>query len=241
MSTPSSLELETLRVRSAYARRDVRRDQKTYSYFNVGNLFIIQERERRLLALLARHGYSDLSERSILEVGCGSGFWMRQFIHWGAKPENIAGVDLRPECITKARHLCPAGVKLDCLNAMQLPYGPGAFDLVMQSTTFSSILDSDTREQVAAEMLRVVKHSGAILWYDFFVNNPANHDVRAVRKEEIDRLFPGCKVFTERVTLAPPLARRLARFSWSLCQALVGLRILNTHYVALIRARRVPH
>jgi ubiquinone/menaquinone biosynthesis C-methylase UbiE len=237
MSMPSSLEPETLRVRSAYARRDGRRDQKTYSYFNVANLFIIQERERRLLALLARHGYSDLSERSILEVGCGSGFWMRQFIHWGAKPENMVGVDLRPECITKGRHLCPAGVKLECLNAAQLPYPERSFDLVMQSTAFSSILDRDTREQVGAEMLRVLKCGGAILWYDFFVNNPTNRDVRGVRKGEIERLFPGCNVFTERVTLAPPLACRLARFSWSLCEALVHLRILNTHYLALIQAK----
>ena len=235
MSTPSSLEPETLRVREAYGRRDATRDQKRYSYFNTGNLLIIQERDRRLLALLARHGYSDLPERRILEVGCGSGFWMRQFIQWGARPENMAGVDLRPESITKARRLCPAGVKLDCLNAARLPYEQGAFDIVMQFTAFSSILDHERREHVAAEMLRVVKASGAILWYDFCVDNPANRDVKGVRKSEVERLFRGCRIFTERVTLAPPLARALARVSWSLCAALAGLRILSTHRLALIR------
>ena len=246
MSAMPSLELEDSRLRNAYGRRDAQRDARLYSYFNRANLFIIQERERRMLALLARHGLSDLSCLRILEIGCGCGYWIRQFVQWGAKPKNLAGVDVLPLRIADARRLCPSGAALKCQNAAQLDFAEGSFDLVLASTVFSSILDASARKCVAAEMLRVLRPSGAILWYDFFVDNPANHDVKGVRKGQIRSLFPGCGVHAERITLAPPLARRLAGFSLGACRALGALRFLDTHYLALIervgaRSGRVIH
>jgi SAM-dependent methyltransferase len=234
MSAGPSLEVENARVRRAYARRDARRDASLYSHFSPANLLRIQECERRLLSLLAARGVSNLAHLKILEAGCGSGFWIRQFVLWGAKPENLTGVDLLPARIAEARRLCPAAVVLECQNAQQLDFSAGSFDLVIASTVFSSILDRDTRAQVAAEILRVLRASGGILWYDLFRDNPSNSDVRGVRKAEIRKLFPGCRLHVERVTLAPPLARRVARFSWSACRALNAMRILNTHYLGLI-------
>ena len=235
MRTAAAPEIEEARLRNAYARRDARRDARLYSYFNAANLFIIQERERRMLALLARHGLAELGALKILEIGCGSGFWIRQFIQWGAKPENLAGVDVLPQRIGEARRLCPAAAAINCQNGAQLSFAEDSFDLVIASTVFSSILDSDARRRVAAEMLRVLRPAGAIVWYDFFRDNPANRDVRGVRKREIQRLFPGWRLFAERVTLAPPIARGLVDLSLSFCRALSALRVLDTHYVALIR------
>jgi len=91
---------------------------------------------------------------------------------------------------------------------------------------------------VAAEMVRVAGTSGAILWYDFFVDNPANRDARGVREGEIKQLFPRCHVSAERITLAPPLARCLAGLSWSLCHGLAAVRMLGTHCLALITTVR---
>jgi hypothetical protein len=42
------------------------------------------------------------------------------------------------------------------------------------------------KEQVASEMLRVVKEDGLILWYDYHVNSRWNPDVRGVKRQEID-------------------------------------------------------
>jgi len=66
-----------------------------------------------------------------------------------------------------------------------------SFDVVTQFTVFSSILDPDLKEQVAQEMIRVTKPGGYILWFDFFVNNPFNHDVRGIGKREIRGLVSG--------------------------------------------------
>jgi hypothetical protein len=47
-----------------------------------------------------------------------------------------------------------------------------------------------------------------ILRYDFRLN-PTNPQTRGIRPKEIKRLFPGCAFEFHKITLAPPLARRI--------------------------------
>jgi len=127
-------------------------------------------------------------------------------------------------------------------------------------TAISSILDPGIRRNICADMLRVLrspdpasgKPGGMILWYDFWLN-PINPQTRGIRPAEIKRLFPNCLYEFHRITLAPPIARKLAPISWGLCLFLESLKIFNiipfgrwsssrslayrdhTHYLATIR------
>jgi len=227
-----SVKAEESRIRIAYAKRQT---DSRYSWFSPSYLFMIQERERRLLALLKRHNLSVLDTKRILEVGCGTGYWLYEFTRWGARPENINGVDLLADRIDKAREILPRGINIQCSNAADLAFPDGTFDLVLQSTVFSSVLDISMKRQIAGEMLRVVKRDGFILWYDFHVNNPWNPDVKAVKKNEIHQLFPGCQIELRRITLAPPLTRLIAPYSWLTCYLLEKIRLFCTHYLGVIR------
>jgi ubiquinone/menaquinone biosynthesis C-methylase UbiE len=227
------LKSEEARIRAAYARRQSA--DRRYSFFNRGNLFAIQSRERKVLSLLQAHGVAQFESKKILEIGCGSGFWIREFIKWGARPENIYGLDLLDNRIGEARRLCPETVNLKCGSAAALDFPDTVFDIVLQSTVFTSILDNRLRQQIAAEMQRVLKPDGLILWYDFCVDNPWNPDVRGVNKKEILQLFSGCHVELRRVTLAPPLCRRIAPYSWTACHLLEKIPVLRTHYLGVIR------
>jgi ubiquinone/menaquinone biosynthesis C-methylase UbiE len=230
---PKAMDIEEARIRDAYARRATSR--RHYSCFDPGQLFIIQQLERHMLALLRHEGSVPLTGRRILEIGCGAGYWLREFIKWGAKPENLVGVDLLENRVAAAKSLCPPAVRVEQANAARLNFAAESFDLVFQATVFTSISDAALKAAVAGEMMRLVKHDGLILWYDFRFNNPRNPDVRGVEREEIARLFPGCKVELRRVTLAPPLARRLAPISWMSCQLLEKIPWLCTHYLGVIR------
>jgi len=229
------LSREEARIAAVYARRAAPAVQSRYSYFNRAYLLALQQRERRVLRVLGRERFQPLEEKKILEVGCGAGQWIRDLIRWGARPENLTGVDLLPDSIAEARLLCPAGVTLRCASAAELDSPDREFDLVLQSTVFTSILDDGLKRRIAAEMLRVLKRDGMILWYDFLVNNPRNPDVRGVKKSEIGGLFAGCRIRLERITLAPPIARRLARWAWPLCCLLEKVPFLCTHYLGAIR------
>ncbi len=231
---PSDVSREEDRIKSAFQRA---KPAGYYSWFDPGNMFLVQERERLLLRRLRKHGFDSLKGVKILEVGCGSGQWLREFIKWGVSPCDVTGVDLRAEVLSSAVRLCPAGVTLQCANGISLEFPDESFDLVLQSLVFTSILDEGMRDRMAGEMLRVVKRTGLIIWYDFFVDNPWNPDVRGVRKAEIKRLFPNCSIDLERVSLVLPLAKVLAPWSWFACYFLSRLRFLNTHYLGEIYKR----
>ena len=59
--------------------------------------------------------------------------------------------------------------------------------------------------------------------------------MKGIRAREIRSLFPGCEMTLQRVTLAPPLARRLVPISWMAALVCEGLVLANTHYLGLIR------
>ena len=233
---PGSSHIEEARIRAAYAKRQ--KDDARYSSFSMGNLFLMQERERRLLTLLKRNHLAPLQTKKILEVGCGTGYWLREFIKWGARPENITGIDLLVDRVAEARYVCPEAVNIVYGNAVALAFPDATFDLVVQSTVFTSVLNAMMKQQMASEMLRVVKDDGFILWYDYHVNNPWNPDVRGVKRREISQLFPGCHLNLQRITLVPPLVRLLAPYSWLACYMLGKIPWLCTHYLGLISKER---
>lgn len=228
------LESEERRIKLVYAQRQ---GSFRYSWFNHAHLFRVQELERDILAVLRSRDLSQLHDKRILEIGCGQGQWLREFIKWGARPENMTGTDILPDRVSKAKQLCPQGVQILCDNAARLLFSNASFDLVYQFTVFSSIPDMTVKEIVAREMLRVLKDGGLILWYDFFINNPSNPDVRGIRKREITHLFPDCRIDLHRVSLAPPLSRLLAPYSWLGCYALERVQVFNTHYLGVIQRK----
>lgn len=230
---PSSAQAEEARIKAAYAGRAL--GAWRYSPFNPAHLLGCQQIEAEMLALLRRNGRTDLSSYKILDVGCGSGQLLRRLLEWGARPANVAGVDLLPDRIAEAKLLSPPDARLICGSAKQLEFPAASFDLIFQLTVFTSILDAELKREIAAEMLRLLRPDGLIVWFDYHVNNPRNADVRGVGKREIRELFPGCEIDLRRVTLAPPINRLLAPCSPLLCQLLSKLSLLCTHYLGSIR------
>ncbi len=195
---------------------------------------MMQELERQLLGALRQHHCLPLSKRRILEVGCGSGHFLRELIKWGADPAKLVGIDLLEDRLIEGRRRMPAGPRLEARDAADTGFPDASFDLVLQMTMFSSILSPTLRQRVASEMLRVLAPGGWIVWYDLRVNNPRNRDVRAVGEAEIRALFPGRVVHLHAATLAPPLARSVATRAWWLCGLLARLPFLRSHYLGLI-------
>ena len=104
----------------------------------------------------------------------------------------------------------------------------------MQSTVFSSLLDDAFQQRLADAMWRWTKPGGAVLWYDFTVNNPSNPDVRGVPLARVRELFPQGRITTRRVTLAPPLSRLVCRVHPAAYGLFNALPWLRTHVLCWI-------
>lgn len=224
------------RLRDEYADRKTRLAGKDlYSFFYAPYQFAIQQRQRALIQALKRLGLASLKGKRILEVGCGSGGVLVEYLSLGAEPENLFGIDLLRDRLVEAHYKLPlSGVS--CADGQHLPFPDRSFDLVLQYTAFSSVLDEKIKQQMAADMQRVLRPGGAVLWYDFWLN-PINLQTRGIRPAEIKSLFAGCSVSVSKITLAPPIARRLVPLSWGLAALLESLRLLNSHYLAVIQVR----
>jgi SAM-dependent methyltransferase len=224
---------ELTRIRAEYDRRRREIPAGFYALSRPANLFIRHGQERALLAGLDGAGFVPLGERRVLEVGVGDGQWLETFLRFGARMEHLAGIDLDADAIATTRARYPSA-DLRAGDAAALPWASGSFDVVFQSTVFTSILDEGSRRAVAAEMTRVLRPGGLVVWYDFVYDNPRNHNVRGVKPHEIRALFPGMRAAFQRATLAPPLARWIAPRSWALATVLESARLLNTHCLAVL-------
>jgi len=79
-----------------------------------------------------------------------------------------------------------------------------------------------------------VKPGGAVLWYDFTVDNPRNPDVRGVPLARVRALFPQGRIDRLRVTLAPPIARLVCRGGSGWYPVFNAMPLLRTHLLAWI-------
>jgi SAM-dependent methyltransferase len=225
---------EAERIRAAYVRREERGLEGRYSYWEPANLYLYQGRERALVSLLADAGLLPMTNLRVLDVGCGEGAVLRDLLRFGARPENLVGVDLLVSRLARAGAL-NAGMAFSVADAAELPYPNASFDLLLAFTLLSSIVDLEARGAAASEMLRVLRPGGVLIAYDFWVN-PRNPDVRPLPRAEVRRLFPGCTFNWRRVTLAPPLLRLLAPVpgGWLACYLLEKLPFLCTHFLVAV-------
>ena len=225
-----SREPEALAER--YARRAVANDR--YHPLRPEVQHALQERQRALRVLLARAGIASVEDLRLTEVGCGSGGNLLELLQLGFAPQHLQGIELLPERAQQARARLPPALRLIEGDATQADIAPASQHLVLQATVFSSLLDDAFQQRLADAMWRWLAPGGAVLWYDFTVDNPRNPDVRGVPLARLRQLFPQGRLDARRVTLAPPLARAAARLHPSLLPLLNALPLLRTHVLVRI-------
>ena len=217
---------ETRAVAERYARRNA---GDRYSLLKPDVWQTLQERQRAMLRLFAQLGLDDPAALRLLEVGCGSGGNLLELLRIGFLPEHLAGIELLTERFAQARQVLPEAVALHSGDALQLALPAQSQDIVYVSTVFSSLLDDAFQQRLAEAMWRWVKPGGGVLWYDFTVDNPRNRDVRGVPLARIRSLFPQARVRSQRITLAPPIARAVTRLHPALYTLFNSLPALRTH------------
>ncbi len=228
---------EVERIVERYRRRDPSVFATRHMFFPERYLRS-QEQERAWIDLLRRHFPVQRIERCrLLEVGCGFGKNLLNFLRWGFSPENLVGNELLEDRYRVARRLLPPEVRIVPGDATEMEFPAGSFDIVLQSIVFTSILDDAFQQRLAELMWYWTAPGGGVLWYDFMYDNPRNADVRGVPLRRIRQLFPQGRIRWRRVALAPPLARLAVRIHPLLYHVLGAIPWLRTHCCCWIEKR----
>lgn len=173
--------------------------------------------------------FKDFKNLTLLEIGAGNGTNAEIFLDFGFKLQNIYFNELLPERISAIKSNYPKNILFEG-NAIRIN-SDEKFDVIFQSTVFTSILNQVDRQKLAEKMLSLLKPNGIILWYDFIYNNPKNKDVRKVDVKELKLLFvKSSSIYYKKITLAPPIGRKVKKF-----YKLFNIPFLRSHILAIIK------
>jgi ubiquinone/menaquinone biosynthesis C-methylase UbiE len=205
------------------------RKRRAWSAANRGNAAIRQE----LLGHLLRVAGPRLEDAKVLDVGCGTGWWLRALREQGVAAERLHGLDILPSRARAAAAAAP-GARVGVGDARRLPYPALGFDLVLLFTVLSSLKTRGDARAALAEAMRVLTPDGVLLCYEPRVPNPLNSSSRLISRKELERAL-GSAWDEIHLTVLPPLSRRLGRLTDRLYPRLARRGLLLTHRLAVYR------
>lgn len=226
---------EETAIRDRYSRRSGDfLETGLYHPVRADRLVSRQQKERAFARFLRKRWFGRISELRVLEVGCASGHTLQTLFGLGIDPSRAVGVDLLEARIARARQYLPSSCALLQADVLVADLPVAGFDLVVQSTVFSSVLNAQVRQALAERITSLVAPGGVILWYDLAYDNPGNPDVHGIGRSEIRAMFPGCRIYFHRMTLAPFIGRKAAHLGYLACSALALMPFLRSHLLAWI-------
>jgi SAM-dependent methyltransferase len=226
---------EIERIRERYERRARADIDALYDPLQPAEYMSAQEKQRAFIRWIRECGIAPIASKRLLEVGCGTGDGLLGFIQLGFTPANLVAYELVEDRIAVARERLPIAVTLRLGDASQADLPGKSFDVVYQSTVFTSILDASVQERLASKMWELVAPGGGILWCDFVYDNPRNPDVRGVPIRRVRQLFPEGVLRKWRIGLAPPISRKLTRLHPALYGIANVFPFLRTHVLCWIQ------
>ncbi len=218
------------RVRKAYEARDRDSVIQRYAWYQP-DVIHRQYHLNRALASCLRMAYGeDLSHMSVLDVGCGTGAFLRTLVEYGADPHRLTGTEFLPDRLEQARAMSVSGIRW-VLGDLKCIAEEGGVDLVSAFLVFSSVLDNEHRKKLACDMWNKVRPGGWVLVFDFAWNNPRNRDVLKVRVEELNGYWESENRIIKRLILAPPIARSSTKISYFASELLALVPWLRSHFI----------
>ena len=100
-----------------------------------------------------------------LEVGTGYGHELAKLRRVGVAWESLTGIDFLLPRLKRARKSYPA-ISFAVADAVTLPFPDASFDIVLQFTCVMHALTQHVQRAMCAEMIRVLRPRGIIVWWD---------------------------------------------------------------------------
>jgi SAM-dependent methyltransferase len=224
MSEEGGEEQRIARVYAGY--KEDRRRRWAWNAGNAGNAAMREEVVRTLLELAPG---ALTAGGSVLDAGCGTGWWLERLAREGVARERLIGVDLLVERVAAAGERVP-GARVVAGDVRSLPVQAGGCSLVVLFTVLSAMRSPEDVRSALGEARRVLAPGGLIAIWEPRMWTPNPH-TRLIGLGEL-RAVLGEELRVRTVTLAPPLARRVGARGYG---PLARISALRTHRLVVAR------
>ena len=189
-----------------------------------------------LVAHLFEIAGDELRAGDVLDMGCGSGWWIERMAEAGVAPSRIYGLDLLPERIRSAAARTP-GAQLQTGDVRATAFESGRFSVVSLLLVLSSLADRAAMQAALGEAFRLTSEHGVVVVWEPRIPNPLNRAARQVPDALVSGVL-GPATTRVTLTLVPALARQLRQRDQY--TRLARLSPLRTHRLTVHRPHGAP-
>ncbi len=130
----------------------------------------------------------DISSLKILDIGCGGGYWTRNFAEITESPAGIEGMDLSPHRIHVATKMNP-GINYFLGDIVDLnPSEQSKFNFISAIDIFMFLNSEDEIKSALRNVNSLLVNKGVFVWYELY-----NKDHFSVVKNQEDAGYKGYK------------------------------------------------
>lgn len=160
-------------------------DYETTFYIDPNDTLAQENRwVKRIIASL------NVASKQCLDFGCGSGYWVKDFLEARAL---VTGIDVSMKAIESCKQNYPAA-DFHLYNGSELPYSDNKFEFVFSAWVFQEIQDHDLFHLATTETYRVLRPGGKLL----LISNVYPSDRKLIEKTALGDIFDNSDAFPKR-------------------------------------------
>ncbi len=177
---------------------------------------------RSLIKILNRNDIKLSKFNSILDLGCGTGYWLRTIAEVRGSSEGLKGVDLSEERIEQVKRI-DKDIKWIKADMCALPFEDESFDFITAFVSFMFLTKEKDLKKAVLEVARVLRNDGFFLFYDVLGDKKFSKFTRGFQIKEIEELFSyaGLRLIDEQTCF-----RNIFRFSTAYLACKIPIEIL---------------
>lgn len=152
-----------------------------------------------LIDILNRNHIKLSNYSNILDLGCGTGTWLRFISEIRGYTEGLTGIDLSQERLKNARGIND-NIKYIYGDICKLQFPDIFFDFITAFVSFMFLTNQEDLNKAVSEVARILKKDGLFLFYDILGDKTLSKTTRGFRIGETKILFEekGLKLIDEQ-------------------------------------------